>query len=315
MAPCALDSPHVCGLALFVSRRGAPVFNPPFLLLLPLFGWPGEVAGAPRAYEGIFHCVVKIAKDEGLPGLYRGLGITLLVQMPNLAISYSSYGFFRDLAMTWLCLNPAQKPRAAANPTAAASTAAASSPHSSRGGGPGGGAGMGPKADMAGGGPLRRHLTVASPSASEAVLADPGQAPAGAAAEAGDEVTGGELAEQPGNGNDSRGKETRANDVIRELTPVQMGVNLGCGALSGICATLVMFPVDVLRRRMQLQGLHRPSDQRLGPVSEAKLILRTEGVKGLYRGLTPELCKIVPMVGTTFGVYELLKDWLQVGRR
>ena len=41
-------------------------------------------------------------------------------------------------------------------------------------------------------------------------------------------------------------------------------------------------------------------------------IVTNEGVKGLYRGITPELLKVVPMVGTMFGVYELLREYFDL---
>ena len=92
-------------------------------------------------------------------------------------------------------------------------------------------------------------------------------------------------------------------------------VNMGSGALSGVSSTLVIYPLDVLRRRMQLQGLHRtPGNNQTGVAFEVMTILRAEGIKGMYRGLTPELCKIVPMVGCTFCVYEAMRDVLQVER-
>jgi hypothetical protein len=37
------------------------------------------------------------------------------------------------------------------------------------------------------------------------------------------------------------------------LAPAQMAVNLGAGALSGVISTLCIYPLDVIRRRMQLQ--------------------------------------------------------------
>ena len=33
-------------------------------------------------------------------------------------------------------------------------------------------------------------------------------------------------------------------------------------------------------------------------------ILRNEGFQGLYRGILPELLKVIPMVSVTFCVYE-----------
>ena len=99
----------------------------------------------------------------------------------------------------------------------------------------------------------------------------------------------------------------------RDKTKVVL-VNTASGALSGVSSTLVIYPLDVLRRRMQLQGLHRTAGQRTGVAYEVMTILQAEGVRGMYRGLTPELCKIVPMVGCTFCVYEAMRDVLQVER-
>ena len=42
-----------------------------------------------------------IARDEGLRGLYRGLGATLLQVTPSLAINYTAYGTLRS---NWLAL-------------------------------------------------------------------------------------------------------------------------------------------------------------------------------------------------------------------
>ena len=92
-------------------------------------------------------------------------------------------------------------------------------------------------------------------------------------------------------------------------------LTLGCGALSGIASTLTTFPFDTVRRRMQIQNLHlEVSERRTGP-EQLRAILTQEGVKGMYRGLPPELLKVVPMVGTMFLAYEYMKDLLQVRAR
>lgn len=89
-----------------------------------------------------------------------------------------------------------------------------------------------------------------------------------------------------------------------------------CGAASGILATLVTFPMDTVRRRMQVQSLHitNPSDQLTSYQAFRKLV-RIEGLSAVYRGLTPELLKVVPMVGTMFLVYEYTKEFLNVEKR
>lgn len=85
-----------------------------------------------------------------------------------------------------------------------------------------------------------------------------------------------------------------------------------CGAASGIAATGLTFPMDTIRRRMQIQNLHIPPDQRLTSVQQLQKLVYQEGLLSLYRGLTPEMMKVIPMVGTMFVVYEWAKEQLDV---
>jgi hypothetical protein len=85
-----------------------------------------------------------------------------------------------------------------------------------------------------------------------------------------------------------------------------------CGACSGALATLATFPMDTIRRRMQIQNLHLAPHERLSAYQHVHTMVTKEGFKSLYRGLTPELLKVIPMVGTLFVVYEKTKDWLGV---
>ena len=47
-------------------------------------------------YTGIAHALRTITRDEGMLGLYRGLGATLLQVTPSLAINYTAYGTLRS---------------------------------------------------------------------------------------------------------------------------------------------------------------------------------------------------------------------------
>lgn len=85
-----------------------------------------------------------------------------------------------------------------------------------------------------------------------------------------------------------------------------------CGAASGIAATGLTFPMDTIRRRMQIQNLHIPPDQRLTSYQQLHKLVHQEGLLSLYRGLTPEMMKVIPMVGTMFLVYEWSKEMLDV---
>jgi hypothetical protein len=59
----------------------------------------------------------------------------------------------------------------------------------------------------------------------------------------------------------------------------------------------------------------RPTEKVIKPsaVKMFQEILRIEGVRGLYRGILPELLKVIPMVSVTFSVYELAMDRLKNG--
>ena len=79
--------------------------------------------------------------------------------------------------------------------------------------------------------------------------------------------------------------------------------SLLCGACSGVAASLVIFPLDLVRRRQQIKV-----GARVSAVSVAQGIVRAEGWKGLYRGIVPELVKVVPAVGINFYAYELVRQ-------
>ncbi|CAO2817144.1 unnamed protein product [Amaranthus hypochondriacus] len=148
-------------------------------------------------YKGIGHALHTICKEEGVRGLYKGLGATLLSVGPNIAISFSVYETLRS---QWQLQRP----------------------------------------------------------------------------------------------NDS--------SVL---------VSLACGSISGIASSTAIFPIDLVRRRMQLEGAGgRALVYNTGIFGTFKHIIRSEGLKGLYRGILPEYYKVVPSVGIVFMTYEMMKKIL-----
>ncbi|KAG6427616.1 hypothetical protein SASPL_111862 [Salvia splendens] len=91
-------------------------------------------------------------------------------------------------------------------------------------------------------------------------------------------------------------------------------VSLACGSLSGIASSTVTFPLDLVRRRMQLEGAAgRARVYKTGLFGTLKHIIRSEGLGGMYRGIMPEYYKVVPGVGIVFMTYEALKKLLAQG--
>lgn len=100
-----------------------------------------------------------------------------------------------------------------------------------------------------------------------------------------------------------------SEDVELFIDPVSGSLtflgSLLSGSVSGFLTSVITFPVDVIRRRLQL-----PGTVRAGAVAELREILQAGGVRRLYRGLLPELLKVVPMVGVTFCAYENIQKIL-----
>ena len=162
-------------------------------------------------YRGIVDAFRKIRKTEGFQGFYSGVGPTLLVAVPNFAVSYTVYGTLKEYTLDDdLFYN------------------------------------------------LRR------------IDADSG--------------------------------EPRLGFLLTVM----------CGAASGIFSTMLTFPMDTIRRRMQIQSLHLSEAERLSAYQQFSNLVNKEGMSALYRGITPELLKVVPMVGTMFVVYEWSKELLNV---
>ena len=93
---------------------------------------------------------------------------------------------------------------------------------------------------------------------------------------------------------------------------VEMGnlVTASIGASSGAISATVVYPINLLRTRLQAQGtvLHPPTYT--GIVDVTRKTLSQEGLKGLFKGVTPNLLKVAPAVSISYVVYENSKTLL-----
>ncbi|CAK7268457.1 mitochondrial thiamine pyrophosphate transporter [Sporothrix epigloea] len=83
------------------------------------------------------------------------------------------------------------------------------------------------------------------------------------------------------------------------------------GVTAAVLAKTFVFPLDLVRKRIQVQGptrsryVHKNIPVYNNGVARAlQVILRTEGVRGLYRGLTVSLVKAAPANAITVWTYE-----------
>ncbi|KAF9431397.1 mitochondrial thiamine pyrophosphate transporter [Entomortierella beljakovae] len=113
------------------------------------------------------------------------------------------------------------------------------------------------------------------------------------------------------------------NNDIKTISQVLQGVeDVLCGALSGIISKTSVYPLDMVRKRLQIQGSEqqrvtrnvysptatddKPAKTKL-PSSVGRCIVhivKTEGYLALYKGLLPGLVKAGPSSAVTFLVFS-----------
>ncbi|KAH7173708.1 mitochondrial carrier domain-containing protein [Fusarium flagelliforme] len=76
------------------------------------------------------------------------------------------------------------------------------------------------------------------------------------------------------------------------------------GASSGAFGASVVYPLNVVRTRLQTQGTAMHPATYTGIWDVTKKTIQREGYRGLYKGLTPNLLKVAPALSITWMVYE-----------
>ncbi|XP_021697637.1 mitochondrial thiamine pyrophosphate carrier [Aedes aegypti] len=95
------------------------------------------------------------------------------------------------------------------------------------------------------------------------------------------------------------------NFFLRQFEPFerhQNARNFFCGALSGTVATVITLPLDVVRTRLISQD---PNRGYKNSMQGLKMIYRHEGIRGMYRGLSPSVLQIAPLTGGQFMFYNI----------
>ncbi|XP_039156651.1 mitochondrial thiamine diphosphate carrier 2 isoform X2 [Eucalyptus grandis] len=92
-----------------------------------------------------------------------------------------------------------------------------------------------------------------------------------------------------------------------------------CGFAAGTCAKLFCHPLDVVKKRFQIEGLprHPRYGARVEPSTYRNMfdalnrIPRLEGWSGLYKGIVPSTIKAAAVGAVTFFVFELTSPWFE----
>ncbi|KAG6671875.1 hypothetical protein I3843_16G029100 [Carya illinoinensis] len=95
-------------------------------------------------------------------------------------------------------------------------------------------------------------------------------------------------------------------------------MRLSCGALAGLFGQTFTYPLDVVRRQMQVESL-QPSVQGnaryRNTLEGLTVIVHNQGWRQLFAGLSINYMKIVPSVAIGFTAYDMMKSWLQIPPR
>ncbi|KAF9966890.1 hypothetical protein BGZ70_000865 [Mortierella alpina] len=88
---------------------------------------------------------------------------------------------------------------------------------------------------------------------------------------------------------------------------------LGAGAVAGIAGVLIVYPLDMVKTRLQNQKKDAMGKlQYRGGLDCFKQVIAKEGVRGLYRGIVPNLVGITPEKAIKLAVNDFAREyWAQ----
>lgn len=246
----------------------------------------------PQRYNGMFHALIVMSREEGWRSFYRGMNASLWAFIPNWAIYWFSYeAMKRRLAQQRNEVKPSPLVHLTAALGAGSLTAVATAPLwtlKSR---------------------LQTDIAIGAQRRYSAVL--PGLHKI-ASEEGFFALYKGLTPTLLGLGHVmvqfpvyEHIKLRLANDVEEDIKPKHI---LIASSLSKVIASAIFYSHEVIRVRIQLDS--RVQKNISEPVRMARLardIMRTEGIRGLYRGFGTNLVRTVPACMLTFTSYELAK--------
>lgn len=85
--------------------------------------------------------------------------------------------------------------------------------------------------------------------------------------------------------------------------------NATSGFLAAFFSSFTLCPTELIK--CKLQALHEMKQaKRISPYQLTKQIIQNEGIKGMFRGLTPTFFREMPGYFFFFGGYEFTRDFL-----
>lgn len=101
-------------------------------------------------------------------------------------------------------------------------------------------------------------------------------------------------------------KNMIGNNMGTDKDDIGTGGRLCAGGMAGAVAQTVIYPLDLVKTRLQTSACENGKAPKLGTLT--KDILVHEGPRAFYKGLVPSLLGIIPYAGIDLAAYETLKD-------
>lgn len=105
-------------------------------------------------------------------------------------------------------------------------------------------------------------------------------------------------------------RKARLEHLHESDTTLSNFTTAAIGAFSGAFGASCVYPLNVLRTRLQAQGtvLHPATYD--GIIDVTRRTYYSEGIRGFYKGITPNMLKVAPAVSISYVVYENAKSLL-----
>ncbi|KAL8232317.1 hypothetical protein R6Q57_002095 [Mikania cordata] len=105
-------------------------------------------------------------------------------------------------------------------------------------------------------------------------------------------------------------KEMSKTYILADSEPGPLA-QLGCGTVSGALGATCVYPLQVVRTRMQAHW-HGGATAYNGMTDVFIKTYKNEGARGFYKGLFPNLLKVIPAASITYMAYEAMKKTLDL---
>ncbi|KAK7351283.1 hypothetical protein VNO77_10605 [Canavalia gladiata] len=92
-------------------------------------------------------------------------------------------------------------------------------------------------------------------------------------------------------------------------------MHLSCGALAGLFGQTLTYPLDVVKRQMQVGSLQNAACEETryrNTFDGLRKIVRNQGWKQLFAGISINYIRIVPSAAISFTTYDMTKSWLGI---